>query len=126
MVTSFLETPEGQSGILQCTVDSNPRAELALFKDQALVASTALPQPTTPPRLSVTLAFNALRVSIRPVLLEDEGVYVCSASNAYGNASTAVNFTAGSECGAGAATGDGQGMEMGWSSGEGDGGRGLW
>uniref|UniRef100_A0A8C3KL68 Sialic acid binding Ig like lectin 1 n=1 Tax=Calidris pygmaea TaxID=425635 RepID=A0A8C3KL68_9CHAR len=94
VLTSFLETPEGQRGILQCTVDSNPRAELALFKDQALVASTALPQPTAPPRLSVTSAVNALRVSIHPVLLEDEGEYVCSASNAYGNSSTTANFTA--------------------------------
>ena len=114
MLTSFLETPEGQRGVLQCTVDSSPRAELALFKDQALVASTALPQPTTPPRLSVASAFNTLRVSIHPVLLEDEGEYVCSASNAYGNASTAANFTASSECGAGGASGDGQGTGRGW------------
>ncbi|XP_054059879.1 sialoadhesin [Rissa tridactyla] len=95
VLTSFLETPEGQRGVLQCAVDSNPRAELSLFKDQALVASTALPQPTAPPRLSVALAFNMLRVSIHPVLLEDEGEYLCSASNAYGNASATVNFTAG-------------------------------
>ncbi|KAK4818881.1 hypothetical protein QYF61_021398 [Mycteria americana] len=95
VLTSFLETPEGRRGVLQCTVDSSPRAELALFKDQALVASTAPPQPTAPPRLSVAAAFNTLRVSIRPVLLEDEGEYVCSASNAYGNASAAVNFTGG-------------------------------
>ncbi|KAM6361127.1 sialoadhesin [Alca torda] len=95
VLTSFLETPEGQRGVLQCTVDSNPRAELSLFKDEALVASTALPQPTAPPRLSAASAFNTLRVSIHPVLLEDEGEYVCSASNAYGNASTTANFTAG-------------------------------
>ena len=110
MLTSFLETPEGQRGVLQCTVDSSPRAELALFKDGALVASTALPQPVAPPRLSVSSAFNTLRVSVRPVLLEDEGEYVCSASNAYGNASTAANFTAGSECRAGC--GQGMGTEL--------------
>lgn len=128
VLTSFLETPEGQRGVLQCAVDSNPRAELSLFKDQALVASTALPQPTAPPRLSVALAFNTLRVSIHPVLLEDEGEYLCSASNAYGNASATVNFTAGSECVRGRA-GCRQGMEVGWScvgSGGTDGGRGLW
>ncbi|KAM6076796.1 sialoadhesin [Chlamydotis macqueenii] len=94
VLTSFLETPEGQRAVLQCGVDSRPPAELALFKDGALVASTALPPPATPARLGVAAAFNALRVTIRPVLLEDEGEYVCSASNAYGNTSTAANFTA--------------------------------
>lgn len=109
VLTSFLESPEGQRGVLQCTVDSSPRAELALFKDEALVASTALPQPTIRPRLIVSSAFNTLRVIISPVLLEDEGEYVCAASNTYGNSSTAANFTAGSEC---HLRGDRQGM--GW------------
>uniref|UniRef100_A0A672UEQ7 Sialic acid binding Ig like lectin 1 n=1 Tax=Strigops habroptila TaxID=2489341 RepID=A0A672UEQ7_STRHB len=94
VLTLLLELPAAQRAVLQCSVVSNPRAELALFKDQALVASTALPQPSARPRLSVTSAFNMLRVSIRPVLLEDEGQYVCSASNAYGNASAAANLTA--------------------------------
>ncbi|KAM6429712.1 LOW QUALITY PROTEIN: sialoadhesin [Rhynochetos jubatus] len=95
VLTSFLETPGGERGVLECSVDSSPRAELALYKDGALVVSTTQPQPTPSPRLRVTSAFNTLRVSIRPVLLGDEGEYVCSASNAYGNASAAANFTAG-------------------------------
>ncbi|KAM6132376.1 LOW QUALITY PROTEIN: sialoadhesin-like [Pterocles gutturalis] len=95
VLTSFLETPGGQGAVLQCTVDSIPRAELALFKDRVLVASMALPQPTAMARHSVSVATNVLRVSIRPVLLEDEGEYVCAARNTYGNASTSANFTAG-------------------------------
>ncbi|XP_065518893.1 sialoadhesin isoform X3 [Lathamus discolor] len=91
----LLESPAAQRAVLQCSVDSSPQAELALFKDQALVASTALPQPSARPRLSITSASNTLRVSIRPVLLEDEGQYLCSASNAYGNASATANLTAG-------------------------------
>lgn len=97
VLTPLLEPPEGRHAALQCAVDSSPPAELALFKDQDLVASTAMSQPATLPRLSVTSATNMLRVSIQPVLLEDEGQYVCVATNAYGNASTAGNFTAGSE-----------------------------
>lgn len=85
--------------MLQCRVDSSPPAQLELSKDGSLVASSALPAPATSPRLGVTAATNSLRVSIGDVLLEDEGEYVCAASNAYGNASTAANFTAGSECG---------------------------
>lgn len=94
--------------MLQCRVESSPPAQLELFKDGALVASSALPAPATSPRLSVTAATNTLRVSIGDVLLEDEGEYVCAASNAYGNASTAANFTAGSECG-------GHGVGTGWA-----------
>lgn len=97
VLTPLLEPPEGRRAVLQCAVDSSPPAELALFKDQVLVASTATSQPATLPRLGVTSAANTLRVSIQPVLLEDEGEYVCVATNAYGNASTARNFTAGSE-----------------------------
>uniref|UniRef100_A0A8B9C4T8 Sialic acid binding Ig like lectin 1 n=1 Tax=Anser brachyrhynchus TaxID=132585 RepID=A0A8B9C4T8_9AVES len=95
VLSSFLETPGGRRGVLQCRVDSSPPAQLELFKDGALVASSVLPAPATSPRLSVTAATNSLRVSIGDVLLEDEGEYVCAASNAYGNASTTANFTAG-------------------------------
>ncbi|XP_065489801.1 sialoadhesin [Caloenas nicobarica] len=95
VLTPLLEPPEGRRAVLQCAVDSSPPAELALFKDQVLVASTAMSQPATLPRLGVTSAVNTLRVSIQPVLLEDEGEYVCVATNAYGNASTTRNFTAG-------------------------------
>ncbi|NXE55644.1 SN protein, partial [Casuarius casuarius] len=95
VLTSLLETSDGRLGILQCTVDSNPPAELALLKGDALVASTAQPQPAAPPRLSASSSLNSLRVKIHAVVMEDEGEYVCLASNAYGNASTAGNFTAG-------------------------------
>nr|XP_009682786.1 PREDICTED: sialoadhesin-like [Struthio camelus australis] len=95
VLTSFLETSNGQLGILQCTVDSNPPAELALFKGDVLVASTTWLQPMALPRLSVSSSLNSLRVQIRAVVMEDEGEYVCLASNTYGNASTSRNFTAG-------------------------------
>uniref|UniRef100_A0A8B9UNF0 Sialic acid binding Ig like lectin 1 n=1 Tax=Anas zonorhyncha TaxID=75864 RepID=A0A8B9UNF0_9AVES len=95
VLSSFLELPGGRRGVLQCRVDSSPPAQLELSKDGSVVASSALPAPATSPRLGVTAATNSLRVSIGDVLLEDEGEYVCAASNAYGNASTAANFTAG-------------------------------
>ncbi|XP_051499723.1 sialoadhesin [Apus apus] len=94
-LTFLVEPPEGTRAVLQCSVDSSPPAELALFKDQELVATTALPQPPAPPRLSVTVATNALRVGVSPLLLRDEGEYVCTAGNPLGNASAAANFTAG-------------------------------
>ncbi|KGL82157.1 Sialoadhesin, partial [Tinamus guttatus] len=94
VLTSFLETSRGQLGILQCSVDSSPPAALELFKGDTLVASSTQPQPAMASRLAVASSLNSLRVTIRAVVMEDEGEYVCWASNAHGNASTAGNFTA--------------------------------
>ncbi|XP_054149421.1 sialoadhesin [Melozone crissalis] len=95
VLSTFLEPPWGQRGILECSVDSSPPAQLALFKDGALVASTALSPPVPQPRLGVTSATNVLRVRVHPVLLQDEGEYRCVAANAHGNASATGNFSGG-------------------------------
>lgn len=93
-LTSFLETPDGQLGILQCTVDSDPQSEVSLFRGGELVASTTGSHPAAGQRVSVSSSHNSLKVEIQAVVMEDEGEYVCSASNAYGNATTSLNFTA--------------------------------
>ncbi|XP_066174541.1 sialoadhesin [Sylvia atricapilla] len=95
VLTTFLEPPLGQCGILECSVDSFPPAQLALFKDGTLVASTALSPPVTHPRLSVTSATNTLRVRVHPVQLQDQGEYRCVATNPHGNTSTTGNFSGG-------------------------------
>ncbi|XP_021238198.1 sialoadhesin [Numida meleagris] len=95
VLSSLLEAPGGRGAVLQCHVDSRPPALLQIHKDGVLVASSTPSPSATAPRLSVTAATNSLRVGIGGVLLEDEGEYVCSASNAYGNASTTANLTAG-------------------------------
>ncbi|XP_066488727.1 sialoadhesin isoform X2 [Tiliqua scincoides] len=94
VMSSFLETQGGHLGILQCTVDSDPPSEIALRKGPALVGSTSESHPPADPRVSVTLSHNTLRVTIKDVTLEDEGEYVCSAHNRYGNASASMDFTA--------------------------------
>lgn len=93
-LSSLLGTQGGPLGVLQCTVASDPPAELALFRGGELLASSAGSQPAAGQRLRVSSAHNSLRVEIQAVVMEDEGEYVCSARNAYGNASTALNFTA--------------------------------
>lgn len=45
-------------------------------------------------RAKVTKAPNLLRVEIHHPVLEDEGVYLCEASNALGNASASATFNA--------------------------------
>ncbi|XP_060103417.1 sialoadhesin [Heteronotia binoei] len=93
-VQSFLETQEGHLGIIQCMVDSNPPSEIALYKGDTLIGSTSASSSVADPRVSVTPSHNALKVSIKGVTLEDEGRFVCSAQNRYGDTSTSVDFTA--------------------------------
>ncbi|XP_074847742.1 sialoadhesin [Carettochelys insculpta] len=93
-LTSFLETQGGQLGVLQCMVDSDPQSELALLRRGELIASTTGSHAAAGQRVSVSSSHNSLKVEIQAVVLEDEGEYVCSASNAYGNATTSLNFTA--------------------------------
>ncbi|DAA22990.1 TPA: sialic acid binding Ig-like lectin 1, sialoadhesin [Bos taurus] len=90
----------GQRGLLLCRVDSDPPAQLRLFHRGRVVASS-LPSGgscsacgSCSPRTKVTRAPNLLRVEIQDPVLEDEGVYLCEASNALGNASASANFNA--------------------------------
>lgn len=55
--------------------------------------------------MKVTRAPNLLRVEIRDPVLEDEGVYVCEASNALGNTSAPATFNAQGELGQGPVAG---------------------
>ncbi|NXG39479.1 SN protein, partial [Dromaius novaehollandiae] len=92
-LTAFLESPGGRRAILHCTADSHPPAAITLRRgtDPAALAST---QGPSDPRLRVRAAPNSLRVELSAVEPGDVGPYVCSASNAYGNASTAARLAA--------------------------------
>ncbi|XP_042085691.1 sialoadhesin isoform X2 [Ovis aries] len=90
----------GQRGLLLCRVDSDPPAQLRLLHRGRVVAS-ALPSggscsacESCSSRTKVTRAPNLLRVEIQDPVLEDEGVYLCEASNVLGNASASANFNA--------------------------------
>ena len=98
----------GQRGLLLCRVDSDPPAQLRLFHRGHVVASS-LPSGgscsacgSCSPRTKVTRAPNLLRVEIQDPVLEDEGMYLCEASNVLGNASASANFNAQGEAGQGA------------------------
>ncbi|XP_077623007.1 sialoadhesin [Crocuta crocuta] len=85
-----------RQGLLLCRVDSSPPAQLRLLHRDHVVASSPLPLGCggCSWRLKVTRAPNLLRVEIRDPVLEDEGVYLCEASNALGNASASATFDA--------------------------------
>ncbi|XP_029773546.1 sialoadhesin isoform X2 [Suricata suricatta] len=84
-----------RQGLLLCRVDSNPPARLRLLhKDHVVASSLPLGCGGCSQRLMVTRAPNLLRVEIWDPVLEDEGVYLCEASNALGNASASATFDA--------------------------------
>ncbi|KAK2109672.1 Sialoadhesin [Saguinus oedipus] len=88
----------GRRGLLLCRVDSDPPARLQLLHKDHVVA-TSLPSGGgcstcggCSPRMKVTKAPNLLRIEIHNPLLEEEGLYLCEASNALGNTSASATF----------------------------------
>ncbi|NWW85303.1 SN protein, partial [Rhynochetos jubatus] len=93
-ISSFLESQSGLLGIILCTVESDPEANLTLWRGDEQLACTG-GCPTAPnPRVHATVSHNSVRVEIREVVAEDEGLYVCQAGNTQGNASAAMDFRA--------------------------------
>ncbi|NXS53687.1 SN protein, partial [Brachypteracias leptosomus] len=94
VMSSLLETQGGRLGIIQCTVESDPEANLTLWRGEEAIACTR-GCPTAPkPRLHTTVSYNSLKVEIQDVVLEDEGTYECWAGNPQGNSSTTMDFKA--------------------------------
>ena len=96
-----MDTGPGRLGLLLCRVDSDPPAQLRLLHGDRLVASTLRgvggPEGSSP-RLQVAVAPNTLRLEIHGAMLEDEGVYICEASNTLGQASASADFDAQGQC----------------------------
>lgn len=96
-------------------MDSDPPAQLRLLHRDDVVAFS-LPSGGgcsscggCSGRRKVNRAPNLLRVEIPDPVLEDEGVYLCEASNALGNASSSVTFNAQGESGWGTVAQTGSG-----------------
>lgn len=96
-LSALLSTGPGRSGNLVCSVQSDPPAQLQLFHQNHLVAST-LQGPeelaSSNPRLHVTVSPNELRLEIHFTELEDDGTYTCKATNTLGQASATAVFDA--------------------------------
>ncbi|NXP16003.1 SN protein, partial [Thinocorus orbignyianus] len=92
-VTLFQEARGGRLAIIRCAVDSHPPATMALYCDGTLVAASGS-QAAPRQRLGVTTSLNTLRLEIHDVGPQDSGLYLCTASNAYGNTSATKTFIA--------------------------------
>lgn len=101
-LSALLSTGPGRFGHLVCSVQSDPPAQLRLFRQNHLVAST-LQGPeelaSNNPRLHVSVSANELRLEIHSTELEDGGIYTCEANNTLGQASATADFDAQGQCG---------------------------
>ncbi|XP_054429464.1 sialoadhesin [Pteronotus mesoamericanus] len=92
-LSAFLETQDGLTGILHCSVVSEPVATLVLSHGGLVLASTSGKHDHNP-RFSVSSAPNFLRLEIRDLEQADSGEYTCTATNSYGNMSSTLDFRA--------------------------------
>lgn len=98
-MNAFLENRNARVGLIRCTAESNPQAELALYREDKLVASTRGPRSAASQRVSVFPSYNTLRVEIWDVTSADSAEYTCMASNALGNVTATAYFSAQSKSG---------------------------
>ncbi|NXO66196.1 SN protein, partial [Phainopepla nitens] len=94
VLSSFLQSQGGRLGIIQCSVESDPESNLTLWRGNNVIACTRGCPQATSPRVQATRSYNSLKVEIRDVVVEDEGVYMCQAGNSQGNASATMDFKA--------------------------------
>ncbi|NXK14534.1 SN protein, partial [Herpetotheres cachinnans] len=91
---SLVDPQGGRQAVLLCTVDSFPPSDIALHRGpgHAPLASTHGPAD---PRFTVQATPNSLRVGMGGLEPQDAGLYVCSANNSYGTASSSLRLDVG-------------------------------
>ncbi|NWI02114.1 SN protein, partial [Tichodroma muraria] len=94
VLSSFLQGQGGRLGIIQCSTESDPESNLTLRRGDDVIACTRGCPQATSARVHVTRSYNSLKVEIRDVVVEDEGIYLCQAGNSQGSASATVDFKA--------------------------------
>lgn len=88
--TSLVEPQGGRQAVLLCTVDSCPPSDIVLHRGPGHpVASTRGPAD---PRVTVQVTPNSLRVGLGALGPRDAGLYVCSANNSFGTASSSLRL----------------------------------
>uniref|UniRef100_A0A8D0H7B4 Ig-like domain-containing protein n=1 Tax=Sphenodon punctatus TaxID=8508 RepID=A0A8D0H7B4_SPHPU len=92
-LASFLETQDGRQAFIQCLVDSHPPSNLTLYRGTELVASSRVSEGSPTSTRLIHSAHNFLKVEMKEVTLEDEGRYLCSASNALGVSAASILFS---------------------------------
>lgn len=74
--------------VIQCTVDSEPPAELVLSHNGKVLAASHQLQSSASGIGHIQVARNALRLQVQDVSVGDSHTYVCTARNTLGSIST--------------------------------------
>lgn len=74
--------------VIQCTVDSEPPAELVLSHNGKVLAASHELHSSASGMGHIQVARNALRLQVQGVSGGDDNTYVCTARNALGSIST--------------------------------------
>ena len=74
--------------VVQCTVDSEPPAELALSRDGKVLATSHGVDGLASGTGHIQVARNALRLQVQEVPSGDKDTYVCTAHNFLGSVTT--------------------------------------
>ncbi|NXW25274.1 SN protein, partial [Circaetus pectoralis] len=91
---SLVEPRGGRQAVLLCTVDSFPPSGIALRRGPGLAPLVSTWGPAEP-RFTVQVSPNSLRVEMGGLELRDMGLYICSANNSYGTASSSLHLDVG-------------------------------
>ncbi|NXI44468.1 SN protein, partial [Galbula dea] len=83
---AFIDSGEGTTVILLCTVESNPLSDITLLKEgQPVVSSSAVGGGPLGQSIQVSSSPNMLRLELQEASEEDEGEYECRACSALGS-----------------------------------------
>ncbi|XP_039719769.1 sialoadhesin isoform X2 [Pteropus medius] len=88
VLSSFWDSRASPMAVVQCTVDSEPPAELTLSHDGKVLATSRGVHGLTLETGHVQVARNALRLQVQDVPSGDEDTYMCTAHNFLGSVST--------------------------------------
>ncbi|NXJ96850.1 SN protein, partial [Corythaixoides concolor] len=91
---SLVDPGRGGHALLLCTVDSFPPSDIALHRGSARAPLASTRGPAEP-RVTVQATPNSLRVGMGGLEPRDAGVYVCSANNSYGTATSSLRLDVG-------------------------------
>lgn len=80
--------------VIQCTVDSEPPAELVLSHNGKVLAASHELQSSAAGIGHIQVSRNALRLQVQDMTVGDDNTYVCTARNMLGSISTTQRLLA--------------------------------